>query len=108
MFNQNGNGFALRVALIREACGSHGIGSKVGRRERGRQWKQEFWGGKQHHRLEITSIKLGPKILDIPFPHYFSEELLLLWASVYKVRKKMLLNVVKSKDAKAWFHLLAV
>lgn len=84
------------------------IRSKVGRRERGRKWKQEFWGGKQHHRLEITSIKLGPKILDIPFPHYFSEELLLLWASVYKVRKKMLLNVVKSKDAKAWFHLLAV
>lgn len=37
-------------------------------REGGRQWRQEFWGGKQHHRLEITSVKLDPKILDLPFP----------------------------------------
>lgn len=40
------------------------------------------WEGKQLHELEMTALKLGSQILDFPFPVHFSEDLILLWASV--------------------------
>lgn len=58
---------------------------------------KEALGGKQYHKLEMTAVKLGSQILDFPFPVHFSEDLLLLWASVYKVRKKVLSYVLKSR-----------
>lgn len=35
-----------------------------------------------HYTLEMTAIKLGSKILELPFPVHFSEDLSLLRASV--------------------------
>lgn len=81
-FKQNANGLVLWVPSSKEAGGRRPL---VGSEVRAAEAVEARGLGRRatlHYTLEMTAIKLGSKILELPFPVHFSEDLSLLWASV--------------------------